>query len=121
MRYLTLLICSIALAAPVPKDLPAPDIQPGRVETRWCASDWVYDFRDDGTCVGTLGLCVYEGIWSWDPKRRELMLTETCNQWHSWRYYLFRVDAKMVGRCVESSTTGEPDDTPSAVVWTLAK
>lgn len=123
MRYLILTIfaASAIWSAPVPKDLPAPDVKPGVIVTLWCSSHWEYDFRDDGTCVGTLGASRYEGIWSWDPKKRELMLTETCNEWHCWKYYLFRLDAKMVGTCVESSTNGEPDDVPSSVVWRVGK
>lgn len=123
MRYLmmTILLASAIWSAPVPKDLPSPDVKPGVIQTLWCSSGWVYDFRDDGTCVGTLNGCVYEGIWSWDSKRRELMLTETNNQWQTWKYYLFRLDSKMVGTCIESSTNGEPDDTPSGVVWAIGK
>ena len=122
MRILyTVIVATSAWSAPVPKDIPAPDVKPGVVVTLWCTSPWVYDFRDDGTCVGTLNSCVYCGIWSWDSKKRELMLTESCDGWQTWRYYLFRLDSQMVGRCIESAYNGDADSTPSGVVWRVGK
>lgn len=116
---LTLTLSLICLA-PVPKrDLPPAEVTPGEYRTRWNNSHWQYTLSADGTLTGSSGPCSYVGIWSWDSKRRELMLCETCNEWVSWRWYVFRMDKDLSGRCIESSNTGEADEFPCGVTWTL--
>ena len=106
MRYFSLLACSITLAAPVPRDLPPPEVTPGEYQTRWNNSNWTYTLNADGSCTGSAGACCYVGIWSWDSKRRELMLCESNNEWQSWRCYIFVIDREFKGRCIESANTG---------------
>ena len=114
----------LLILAPVPKDIPPPEIKPGTFKTKWNESHWTYTLNVDGSLVGTITgqenpLTVYVGIWSWDAKKRELMLTESCNGWQTWTYYLFKVDGKNAGKCIESAYNGDVHETPYAVTWTF--
>lgn len=67
MRCLALLVCSLSLAvaAPVPRDLPPPEVTPGEYQTRWNNSLWQYTLNPDGTCTGSAGACCYVASRSW--------------------------------------------------------
>lgn len=123
MRHsIACLIVSACLAAPVPKDLPPPEITPGQYDTRWNSMQWVYNLAGDGTLTASTAVDrdpIYTGWWQWDRKTRRLHLCETRDNWQSWAYYCFEVDKNMTGKCVGSATTGDTDETPRAVRWEL--
>ena len=110
-------------AAPVPRDLPQPCVKAGQHDTRWNQMQWIYNLADDGSLTASTAVDrdpIYTGWWQWDRKTRRLHLCETKDNWQSWVYYLFDMDKNLAGRCIESATDGEPDETPRSVRWELA-
>lgn len=116
---MTVVITSLA-AAPVPKDVPAPEITAGDWETSWAGSKWYYTLNADGSCTGRTqidGQPLYIGWWQWDSKTRRLQLCETRDEWQSWVWYSFQFDRGLDSKCVESATTGEVDTEARPVTW----
>lgn len=124
MRILEVLMTVVLILAPVPKDIPPPEITAGDWETSWSGCKWYYTFYADGSCTGRTradGQPLYIGWWQWDGKTRRLMLCETRDSWQSWVWYSFQFDRGLQSKCIDSATTGEVDETPRPVTWRFGK
>lgn len=100
---LTLMLASICLA-PVPKDIPAQEVTPGRYEVKWSDTDYVYWMEMDGTCISIPG--GWTGMWKWDSKERELTITESNNAWSTNQSFTYKLDNVLRGKCVRMSING---------------
>lgn len=94
------LAASMAIAAPVPKDVhKAPEVQQGVFTLMWGNSNYTATFNGNGEFsefIDANGV-QWTGTWTWNSEYRILAVNETSDGGYFWMRWVVCLDSKMRG------------------------